>query len=187
MKKNLAKIREGRWKEANVAKKRKPKSRPVTAGKRARPASKMRVEHAIDAILDHMRALQVGERLSLITRILAPLDFIAIPSLEPMPKPRTRKAERVKGRAEGALAWKTLGNESLDGVERHGYEALTAMGSYSIHPASALPSGKFIGYSVAFRPTGAEPGQARRIKDGVRTAEQAKAIAQRDHDGHFGA
>src|SRR6266478_4687006 len=145
-----------------------------------RPPAKMNVDHAIDVIRDYLQTLDEDERLLLIARIMAPFDVAAMPK-SAKPKPASKAGQQ----ADNALVWKDTGNESFDGVERHGYEAATATGSYGIHPEST--SGKFGGYSVVFTPTGSEPGQLRRIKDGVGTAEQAMAIAQRDHDRHFGA
>jgi hypothetical protein len=140
----------------------------------------MNVDHAIDFIRGHLQTLDEDERLLLIARIMAPFDVVFMPK-----SARQKPARKAGQQADNALAWRDTGNERFDGLERHGYEAATATGSYGIHPESIR--GKFGGYTVVFTPTGSEPGQLRRIKDGVRTAEQAMAIAQRDHDRQFGA
>lgn len=143
-----------------------------------RPPTNMHVEHAIDVIRDHLQTLHEDERLLLIARIMAPFDVVTMPKLATL-----KPASKVGGQADNALGWKDTGNESFDNVDRHGYEAATATGSYGIHPESA--SGKFAGYSVVFTPIGAEPGQLRRIKECVSTADQAKELAQADHDRHL--
>jgi hypothetical protein len=82
-----------------------------------------------------------------------------------------------------ALVWKDYGPNDYG---RHNYQAPAAKGIYNIMPAAnykpASGSMAFAGYSVVHRPTGKIIDGQRRLSSGVKTIEEAKAIAQADHD-----
>jgi hypothetical protein len=81
-----------------------------------------------------------------------------------------------------ALVWKDRGVANLSGDGRHAYEAQAGQGTYCIVAATEPLSMAFAGYSVVHRPTGKIIDGQRRLSSGVKTIEEAKAIAQADHD-----
>jgi hypothetical protein len=81
-----------------------------------------------------------------------------------------------------ALVWKDRGVADLSGDGRHAYEAQAGQGTYYIMAATAPLSMAFAGYSVVHRPTGKIIDGQRRLNSGVKTIEEAKALAQADHD-----
>jgi hypothetical protein len=91
---------------------------------------------------------------------------------------RKDKAKSKDRSASGALKWKD------DGDPLGGSSAPAARGIYTISVSQHFPSGAFAGYTVAHLPEkviGGKRGE-RRIKDGIKDLDKAKAIAQADHD-----
>ncbi|HEY7245516.1 MAG TPA: hypothetical protein VH678_16725 [Xanthobacteraceae bacterium] len=102
--------------------------------------------------------------------------------MDPVQPPKPGRPAASVG--DNDLVWEDKGDASLTG-EHRAYEAPAATGIYSLSPASGFPDMKFEGYDVVHikNPTAHYGEQRRRlIKDGVKTAEEARAIAQADHD-----
>jgi hypothetical protein len=82
-----------------------------------------------------------------------------------------------------ALVWKDYGPNDYG---HHNYQAPAAKGTYNIMPAAnykpASGSMTFTGYSVVHWPTGKIIDGQRRLSSGVKTIEEAKAIAEADHE-----
>jgi hypothetical protein len=72
----------------------------------------------------------------------------------------------------GALVWKDVVNAGGGRC----FEAPAARGFYSVYPLDG-------GYSVIHRPHATDMDQGRGLGSRFKTVEQAKAIAQADHDG----
>jgi hypothetical protein len=75
--------------------------------------------------------------------------------------------------------------QQLDWIDRgdtfhghHQWEATSAIGRYTVGPTFTGPSFEFVGYHASHH----VDGKFRHIKDSLATAEQAKAVAQRDYD-----
>jgi hypothetical protein len=85
-----------------------------------------------------------------------------------------------------ALVWEDCGKGQRTG--QHAFEALAGSSKYILRPAYSFPDRKFKGYGVEYI---AKP-DAKYIKDrgeeiianDVKTAEEAKTIAQKHHDAH---
>jgi hypothetical protein len=88
-------------------------------------------------------------------------------------------------KTDGALVWKDLGSASVSG-DHHAFEAPAATGKYRITPIDIFDSRGFGfgGYAVEHQPSDNPEDfkRRRRLKSGVQRPEQAKAIAQQDHD-----
>jgi hypothetical protein len=82
------------------------------------------------------------------------------------------------------LVWKETGGSLVRGHKR--YEANAGQGKYEISPYSVLQrdgSAKFGGYSIRRYPTKTSTiKDARTLKSSPKTADEAKAMAQRDHE-----
>jgi hypothetical protein len=171
----------------------------------SRPVSKKRVEHAIDEIVDYCRELARAERMRIVDRILSPLDLqlaaepragkpepkaakpepgltMLLGTAEKLMKPsRRRSGHPAKAESTDWLQWVESDNPMTPGHSF--YKAAGRAGEYSISSMTAFPSGKFAGYSVWYYPKNKSAGKTTTpIKDRVRTAVMAKAIAQRHHD-----
>ena len=101
--------------------------------------------------------------------------------------PRARYALSYGGmkRTRKQLVWKETGGSLVRGHKR--YEANAGQGKYEISPYSELqPNGsepKFGGYSIRRYPTKTSTiKDARTLKSSPKTADEAKAMAQRDHE-----
>jgi hypothetical protein len=110
----------------------------------------------------------------LIGRILSPFNRALA---------KVSASEPVK--ADGALVWKDLGRASVSG-DHHAFEAPAATGKYRVFPIDIVSSAEFHfdGWAVEHQPSDNPEDfkRRRRIKSGVQRPEQAKAIAQQDHD-----
>jgi len=76
-----------------------------------------------------------------------------------------------------ALVWKDLTPQ--EAARGHTYEAQAAQGRYLIMPVTASPAS---GYFVQHWPSEVRTDSRRTLNVGVETLEDAKAIAQADHD-----
>jgi hypothetical protein len=145
------------------------------------------LESAIDFILDHLHETEDADhRLAILERILLPFGFYAAPKSPEGPPPKKAKAHRTKRPAanDGPLVWEDEGDKNIEdgGKPRHRYNASDgATGRYLVGPTFIFPSKKFSGYSVTHRADATNHKTTREIKSNVRTAEQGKAIAERDH------
>jgi hypothetical protein len=90
--------------------------------------------------------------------------------------------EADSGDGKRTLEWKDRGIGSLDGGDHHSHEAPATEGLYAVVATTAFPSMEFGGYRVAHMPFGTVLDGERVLKTGVATVEEAKAIAQADHD-----
>ena len=120
-----------------------------------------------DALFDRLHDMAA----ELIGRILA--TFNRAPT-------KVAASEPVK--ADGALVWKDLGRASVSG-DHHAFEAPAATGKYRVTPIDIVGFGSG-GYAVEHQPSDNPEDfkRRRRLKSSVLTPEQAKAIAQQDHD-----
>jgi len=121
----------------------------------------------IEAALDRLHDLAA----ELIGRILATFN-----------RAPTKVAASEPVRADSALAWKDLGRASVSG-DHHAFEAPAATGKYRVTPIDIVGFGSG-GYAVEHQPSDNPEDfkRRRRLKSSVQTPEQAKAIAQQDHD-----
>ena len=101
--------------------------------------------------------------------------------------PRARYALSYGGmkRTRKQLVWKETGGSLVRGHTR--YEANAGQGKYEISPYSELQRNgsepKFGGYSIRRYPTKTSTiKDARTLKSSAKTADEAKAMAQRDHE-----
>jgi hypothetical protein len=78
-----------------------------------------------------------------------------------------------------ALVWVDLG-AIKSAPEHHSYEATTPAGRYLIGIDTNLETGAFAGYFIEFEPLGTT--RERSLGQNLKSADEAKAIAQRDHD-----
>ena len=88
-------------------------------------------------------------------------------------------------RTRKQLVWKETGGSLVRGHTR--YEANAGQGKYEISPYSELQRNgsepKFGGYSIRRYPTKTSTiKDARTLKSSAKTADEAKAMAQRDHE-----
>jgi hypothetical protein len=92
-----------------------------------------------------------------------------------------KEAGKIDTTEAGDLVWEDKGNACLDpDAEYHMFEARAAKGYYSLSPASdAFNRCRFCGYTVKHYGRTKKP---RIISDGIKSADEAKAIAQADHD-----
>jgi hypothetical protein len=88
-----------------------------------------------------------------------------------------RAMARKFTRAPRALVWKDLTPPAA--ASGHTYEAKAAQGRYLIMPVTAFPAS---GYFVQHWPSEVRTDSRRTLNVGVETLEDAKAIAQADHD-----
>jgi hypothetical protein len=159
----------------------------IAASNKAKPPRKPRkphVESAIDTFLEHLHSLDTDNRRATIERILSPFDLQLAPITAKAKTKPAKKATTVKD----ALKWKDTGNASMTG-EHHSYEAKIETGKYTITPADfmSLAGGgvTFAGYEIQFYPADynyPKNKNNRRLKKGIKTAEQAKALAERDYE-----
>jgi hypothetical protein len=105
--------------------------------------------------------------------------------LSPFNRAPAKVAASEPVKADDALVWKDLGRASLSG-DHHAFEAPAATGKYRVSPIDTVSSGEFDfdGWAVEHQPSDNPEDfkRRRRIKSGVQRSEQAKAIAQQDHD-----
>jgi hypothetical protein len=105
--------------------------------------------------------------------------------LSPFNRAPAKVAASEPVKADDALVWKDLGRASLSG-DHHAFEAPAATGKYRVSPIDTVSSGEFDfdGWAVEHQPSDNPEDfkRRRRIKSGVQRPEQAKAIAQQDHD-----
>jgi hypothetical protein len=160
------------------------------------------VERAFDTLSDYVHGVEdEDQRATVIERIVAALAkllesaaseqrYVVLMDLAkrlgfPPPRQLSRaQAEQTKSRRRKratsettALVWKDLGNHSI----AHAWSA--AGGHYKVTPIDTTSG--FGGYHVQHieNPTALSQDQKRHtLKQGVKTAEAAKAIAQRDYD-----
>ena len=88
-----------------------------------------------------------------------------------------RAMARKFTRAPRALVWKDLTPPAA--ASGHTYEAKAAQGRYLIMPVTAFPAS---GYFVQHWPSEVRTVSHRTLNVGVETLEEAKTIAQADHD-----
>jgi hypothetical protein len=77
------------------------------------------------------------------------------------------------------LVWKNLG-EIKSAPEHHSYEATTPAGRYLIGVNTDPETGAFSGYFVEFELAAAAHELS--LAQNLKSADEAKAVAQRDHD-----
>jgi hypothetical protein len=103
-----------------------------------------------------------------------------IKDARPAGSEKKKRGKKAKGTATlASLTWKNKDDlPDGDGEPRQSCEAADgASGSYHVGPSFGFPGMKFCGYHV-YHWVG---GKDRRIGDNLRTAEQAKKLAERDH------
>jgi len=151
-------------------------------GRKPRTIPRVRLEVAIDAVLEHLHEQDEDNRLVYLERLCGPFGFVPVAKAEGAPtrKRKGKAGKAAKGvkteQAKGSgLTWEDLGIGSCDGY--HNYEAVTERGTYKVRAKDNFPSMKFSHYGIELS-TGDKEAKSLGT---AKTAAQAKALAERHY------